>query len=217
MKDSFKFKSRNGTTIYTAAKFVDDSTGDIAYIVSWEGVGISEGGSRPYNVETIKHHIDEGTWVLVEEPVVPQMISSGTGGWVFQKDGALTVNLDAKGVYAGIGLGVARPILETRKIGKIPMHMVIDGFPLALKEVAKVMEWAERVKGYKLHDWKNLPNPEVAFPSAGYRHMVDNSEMKYDDVPALERVDHESGIVHLAHEIFNKVAELQLIMSGKIK
>lgn len=112
---------------------------------------------------------------------------------------------------------IARPILAERKVGKVPMHMVVDGFPLALREVAKVMGWAGEVKGYKLHDWRNLPDAEVEFPSAGYRHMFDNSEMKAQGLSALERVDHESTLVHLAHECFNKLAELELILTGKIK
>lgn len=112
---------------------------------------------------------------------------------------------------------IARPILAERKVGKVPMHMVVDGFPSALREVAKVMGWAGEVKGYKLHDWRSLPDADVEFPSAGYRHMFDNSEMKAQGLSALERVDHESHLVHLAHECFNKLAELELILTGKIK
>lgn len=112
---------------------------------------------------------------------------------------------------------IARPVLAERKVGKVPMHMVVDGFPSALREVAKVMDWAAKVKGYKLHDWRNLPDADVEFPSAGYRHMFDNSEMKAQGLPALERVDHESHLVHLAHECFNKLAELELVLAGKIK
>lgn len=112
---------------------------------------------------------------------------------------------------------IARPVLAERKVGKVPMHMVIDGFPLALREVAKVMGWAAEVKGYKLHDWRNLPDAEIEFPAAGYRHMSDNSEMKAQGLPALERVDHESHLVHLAHQAFNVLGELELILTGKIK
>lgn len=122
------------------------------------------------------------------------------------------VELPLRNVY-----DIARPILAERKVGKVPMHMVVDGFPSALREVAKVMDWAAKVKGYKLHDWRNLPDADVEFPSAGYRHMFDNSEMKAQGLPALERVDHESHLVHLAHECFNKLAELELVLAGKIK
>lgn len=113
-------------------------------------------------------------------------------------------------------LGVYRPNLEDRKVGKVPMHMVIDGFPRALSHVAEIMDWAARVKGYKLHDWRNLPDADVAFPSAGYRHMTDNSRMKSDGLKALDRTDHESHKLHIGHQIFNLLAELELVLNGKI-
>lgn len=113
-------------------------------------------------------------------------------------------------------LGVYRPNLEERKVGKVGMHMVIDGFPRALREVAKVMTWAADAKGYKLHDWRNLPEAETAFPAAEYRHQNDNSIMKAEGTPAIERTDHESDLLHAAHKIFNGLAELELILEGKI-
>lgn len=112
---------------------------------------------------------------------------------------------------------IARPILSERKVGKVPVHMVIDGFPRALREIGKVLGWAAEAKQYKLHDWKNLPDGDIEFPSAGYRHMLDNSEMKSEGIAAIDRVDHESHKLHLAHEIFNKMAELELVLTGAIK
>jgi hypothetical protein len=114
-------------------------------------------------------------------------------------------------------LGVYRPNLEDRKVGKVQMHMVDDGFPNAIREVAKVMTWAADAKGYKLHDWKNLPEADVAFPSAGYRHRNDNSIQKAQGVVAIDRTDHESDLLHKAHEAFNVLAELELILTGVIK
>lgn len=114
-------------------------------------------------------------------------------------------------------LGVHRPALEDRKVGKVGMHMVIDGFPRALREVARVMTWAGEVKGYKLNDWVNLPNAEIEFPAAEYRHQNDNSIMKSEGTPAIERTDHESNLLHAAHKVFNSLAELELILQGRIK
>jgi hypothetical protein len=114
-------------------------------------------------------------------------------------------------------LGVYRPKLETRKIGKVQMHMVDDGFPNALRAVAEVMTWAAVAKGYKLHDWRNLPEADVALPSAGYRHRNDNSVQKAQGLNALDRTDHESKLLHKAHEAFNILAELELILTGVIK
>lgn len=114
-------------------------------------------------------------------------------------------------------LGVYRPNLEDRKVGKVPMHMVTDGFPHALQHVAEIMGWAADTKGYKLHDWKNLPNADIELPSAADRHGNDNSKQKSTGLSALERVDHESSKLHIGHKVFNLLAELELVLTGKIK
>lgn len=139
------------------------------------------------------------------------------GGWTLNKNGGFEINNAVVVDGHNAGLGVYRPNLEDRKVGKVQMHMVDDGFPNALREVAKVMTWAAEAKGYKLHDWKNLPNAGEAFPSAGYRHRNDNSVQKALGLSPTERVDHESALLHKAHEAFNVLAELELILTGVIK
>lgn len=151
------------------------------------------------------------------------------GGWSLNKDGYFAVAGTGLGVMPeqpsehlitkerNEELGVYRPKLEDRKVGKVGMHFVVDGFPNALREIAKVMDWAADAKGYKLHDWKNLPNADLAFPSAAYRHSNDNSVQKAQSVVAIDRTDHESKLLHKAHEAFNVLAELELILTGVIK
>ena len=114
-------------------------------------------------------------------------------------------------------LGVYRPNLEDRKVGKVPMHMVVDGFPNALKAVAEVMGWAADVKGYKLHDWRNLPNADIELPAAEARHANENSIQKVSGLKAIDRTDNESKKLHIAHKVFNALAELELILCGKIE
>lgn len=112
---------------------------------------------------------------------------------------------------------IARPILEERKVGKVQMDLFDSGFPNAVMEVAKVMTWAALNKGYKPHDWVNLPNAETSFPSAASRHRVKSLIQKVEGLPVSERVDEESAILHKAHEAFNILAELELMLRGKIK
>lgn len=113
-------------------------------------------------------------------------------------------------------LGVYRPDLDTRKVGKIRVELVDDGFPLALREVAKVMTWAQTAKGYKDHDWQNLPNPEIALAAAASRHRTDYIEQRVvQGLTATESVDPESGLVHKAHEAFGVLAQLELLLRGK--
>ena len=112
---------------------------------------------------------------------------------------------------------IQRPILEERKIGKVKMHLYDEAFPNAILEIAKVMGWAEENKGYKPNDFKNLPNAETEFSAAASRHRVKGFIQKAEGVPAIERTDEESNIVHLAHTAFNVLAELELVLTGKIK
>lgn len=115
-------------------------------------------------------------------------------------------------------LGVFRPNLEDRKVGKVRVELVDDGFPLALREIAKVMTWAQTAKGYKDHDWQNLPNPEQGLSGATSRHRSDNIiQRMVDGLDAKDCVDGESGILHKAHEAFGVLAQLELILRGKIQ
>lgn len=112
---------------------------------------------------------------------------------------------------------IARPILEERKIGKVQMDLFDSGFPNAITEVAKVMTWAAENKGYKPHDWKQLPNAETEFSAAASRHRVKGFIQKAEGIAAIDRTDEESNIVHLAHAAFNILAELELVLTGRIK
>lgn len=115
-------------------------------------------------------------------------------------------------------LGVYRPDLNTRKVGKVRVELVDDGFPLALREVAKVMTWAQTAKGYKDHDWQNLPNAEQALSAAASRHRSDYiMQRMIGDLPASECVDPESALIHKAHEAFGVLAQLELALRGKFE
>lgn len=112
---------------------------------------------------------------------------------------------------------IERPVLEERKKDKIRMELVDQGFPLALLELAKVMTWANNNKGYKDHDWKNIPDAENAFKGAAARHRVKFDAQRGFGNEMLDCTDEESGIIHLAHECFNNLALLELALAGKVK
>lgn len=110
-------------------------------------------------------------------------------------------------------LGVYRPELETRKVGKVRVELVDDGFPLALREVAKVMTWAQTAKGYKDHDWQNLPNWEQALAAATSRHRSDLIIQRHVEGLDFEHCnDEESNLIHKAHEAFGVLAQLELML-----
>ena len=107
--------------------------------------------------------------------------------------------------------------LDKRKNGKIRMELVDQGFPLALMELGRVMTWANENKGYKDHDWKQLPDAENGFKGAAARHRVNFDAQRAFGNEMLDCVDEESGIIHLAHEAFNVLALLELALAGKVK
>lgn len=120
-------------------------------------------------------------------------------------------------------LGVYRPVLEDRKVGKVRIELVDFGFTNALWEVAKVMTWAQEVKGYKDHDWKNLPGAKDAFAAAASRHRMKHvmavtggQLLNEDGLTDEGYTDEESKFFHKAHEAFNVLCELELMVTGKI-
>lgn len=118
----------------------------------------------------------------------------------------------------GEELGMYRPDLETRKVGKTRVELVDDGFPLALREVAQVMTWAQTAKGYKDHDWQNLPNAEIALAAAASRHRTDHIKQRVVyGLPIDQCVDSESGLLHKAHEAFGVLSQLELMLRGKFE
>lgn len=106
-------------------------------------------------------------------------------------------------------LGVYRPALEDRKVGKVRVELVDKGFPNALWEIAKLMTWAQEAKGYKDHDWKNLPDAKNSLPAAASRHRQQHNKG--------ELYDEESKLHHKVSEAFGVLAELELMLTGVIK
>lgn len=145
-----------------------------------------------YNVEAYGHN---NTYSLEDD-----------GVWVLEKDFELVEEKS-----------IERPVLEERKKDKIRMELFDEGFPNAILEVAKVMTWASENKGYKDHDWVNLPDADSAFSAAASRHKLKGIIQKLNGVEVLQRTDEESNILHKAHEVFNGLAELELMLRGVIK
>jgi hypothetical protein len=101
-------------------------------------------------------------------------------------------------------LGMFRPVLETRKVGKVRVELVDKGFPNTLWALAELLTWAQEAKGYEDHDWANIPNALEALPAAASRHrMKHNKGEKFDD---------ESGKLHKLHELFGLMAECELLL-----
>lgn len=213
-----------------------ESTNDLGEAIGMQhkvgGITSAQLVSEPVNIQ-VKLTCPDGVKRTTDELI--KMINDNIRESVLEKKVKSPVNETAKGVEVPVAegvlknvptamvdptnnLGVYRPKLEDRKVGKVRVELVDDGFPLALREVAKVMTWAQSAKGYKDHDWQNLPNAEVALAAATSRHRTDYIiQRRVDGLEAIGCVDHESEISHKAHEAFGVLAQLELLLRGKFE
>lgn len=138
------------------------------------------------------------------------------GGYMWSEEVAHPVPRRAALNPQSEDLGIFRPDIETRKVGKVRVELLDDGFPLALREIAKVMTWAQTAKGYKDHDWQNLPDAEIQLAAAASRHRTDHiAQRRIQGLNIEDCVDSESGLLHKAHEAFGVLAQLEMMLRGK--
>ena len=83
--------------------------------------------------------------------------------------------------------------------GKPRPDLVLSGFGLALLEVAKVATFGSAK--YSEGGWERVENGVTRYRAAGDRHRLKRH---------LEQTDPESKLSHLAHEAWNRLAELEL-------
>ena len=83
---------------------------------------------------------------------------------------------------------------------------VLGDFSLALLEVAKVGTYG--AKKYTRHGWEEVPNGIERYFDAGWRHKLYGKINKYDE---------DTGFLHLAHEAWNTLAELELILREELR
>lgn len=78
----------------------------------------------------------------------------------------------------------------------------LEQFPRACMEIAKVSEFG--ANKYTWNGWQSVPNAIERYGDAGQRHAV----------KALIEgpIDSESGYLHAAHEAWNALARLELIL-----
>lgn len=90
--------------------------------------------------------------------------------------------------------------------GKPRMDLLIDGCPLALKEVARVLTMG--AQKYADHSWQAVEHGSARYKAALLRHLI--------AVSAGELCDEESKFSHLAHVACNALFILELELRGEI-
>lgn len=87
---------------------------------------------------------------------------------------------------------------------KVRAGLLAD-FSLALLEVAKVCTYG--AKKYSVRGWEKVDNGIERYKDAQYRHMLAQRH---------EEFDQESGLLHLSHECWNLLAQLELKKRAEI-
>lgn len=85
--------------------------------------------------------------------------------------------------------------------GKIPVFQgMIDYFPRAMMAVAEVSAFGANKYAWK--GWKEVKNGKQRYKDASARHQLYSS--------MGEEIDPDSGLLHEAHEVWNRLAALEL-------
>ncbi|MDA3920535.1 MAG: DUF5664 domain-containing protein [Salinisphaera sp.] len=86
--------------------------------------------------------------------------------------------------------------------GKLQPDLIFTGFSRALSAVAEIgTHGAEK---YTRDGWASVPDGIYRYRNAGQRHALARA--------TGEQLDPDSGLPHLAHEAWNKLAELELAL-----
>lgn len=84
---------------------------------------------------------------------------------------------------------------------KVMAELTLDGFSRALLAVAEVSTYGARK--YSPGGWQHVEDGQTRYRRAGDRHRL---------ARGYEPYDLESGLLHLAHEVWNRLAELELML-----
>lgn len=93
--------------------------------------------------------------------------------------------------------------------GKAHPTLIQIGFAKAIRLVQATMEYG--AQKYEAHSWRNVPNASTRYFDAAERHRqarMLHLNMGYES--HLFPRDEESGLPHIAHEVFNLMALMEL-------
>lgn len=97
--------------------------------------------------------------------------------------------------------------------GKENPTLFDEGFPLARAFIQATLDYGA-VK-YEAHSWRKVPNAFQRYAQAGARHRQARmiAQMRNGTLGFLAE-DRESGLPHVAHELFNLMAQIELYMQS---
>ncbi len=86
--------------------------------------------------------------------------------------------------------------------GKLKPTLLLDDMPLAINEILKVLQFG--AEKYSEGNWLKVPNGIDRYRNAADRHRL-----------AVDELDDESGMIHLAHEATSVLMLLELKLREK--
>lgn len=99
--------------------------------------------------------------------------------------------------------------------GKTKPDLIALGFARALRVVQATTDYGS-IK-YEEHSWRTVPNAIPRYFRAAERHHQERMMIGQGQfIPVLEGADAESGICHIAHEVFNLLALMELSIDEMI-
>lgn len=98
--------------------------------------------------------------------------------------------------------------------GKPRPELLQVGMARALRVVQATMEYG--AEKYEAHSWRRVPNAAQRYFAAAERHRQERLLLHKDEkVFVLDNKDQESNLPHIAHEIFNLLALLELALDAE--
>ena len=95
--------------------------------------------------------------------------------------------------------------------GKAQPDLLEMGFARALRLVQATLEYG--ALKYEAHSWREVPDGMKRYNRAGRRHRQERdlvAQPEQEFYAVLEACDEESGLPHIAHEIFNLLCMIEL-------
>lgn len=87
--------------------------------------------------------------------------------------------------------------------GKLKPTLLLDDMPLAIQEILKVLKFG--AEKYSEGNWLKVDNGINRYRNAADRHRLESS---------INKIDDESGLLHLAHEATSILMLLELKLRG---
>ena len=95
--------------------------------------------------------------------------------------------------------------------GKAMPDLFEDGFGNAVRLMQATLEYG--AQKYEAHSWRNVPDGISRYARAGGRHRQDralDAQETGTESAILGSCDLESGLPHIAHELFNLMCQVEL-------